>query len=125
MPHLFARYSITPCPKPRMTRADKWKRRPEVLRYRAFADEARLKIKAIPERHHVVFVLAMPASWSAKRRRETNLREHKQKPDIDNLAKALYDALLPGGDQHLCDVRLSKAWGIRGEIWVAPLEDWR
>ena len=29
-------YDITPMGKPRMTRADKWKKAPEVLRYRAF-----------------------------------------------------------------------------------------
>lgn len=30
-------YDITPIGKPRMTRADKWKQRPPVMRYRAFA----------------------------------------------------------------------------------------
>jgi hypothetical protein len=29
--------------KPRKTRADKWKQREVVMRYRAFCDEARLK----------------------------------------------------------------------------------
>lgn len=29
-------YDITPIGKPRMTRADKWKQRPAVMRYRAF-----------------------------------------------------------------------------------------
>lgn len=36
-------YDITPIGKPRMTRADKWKKRPAVMRYRAFCDEARLR----------------------------------------------------------------------------------
>ena len=40
-------YDITPCPKPRQTQSDKWKKRPPVLRYRAFADEVRLKIKGL------------------------------------------------------------------------------
>ena len=31
-------YDITPIGKPRMTRADKWKQRPAVMRYRAFCD---------------------------------------------------------------------------------------
>jgi len=34
-------YKITPVPKPRQTRSDKWKQRPCVMRYRAFADEVR------------------------------------------------------------------------------------
>lgn len=41
----FTRYIITPVPKPRQTQADKWKQRPAVMRYRAFADEAPLKNK--------------------------------------------------------------------------------
>jgi hypothetical protein len=36
------KYIITPVGKPRMTRSDKWKQRPPVIRYRMFCDEARL-----------------------------------------------------------------------------------
>jgi hypothetical protein len=60
-------YPIVPMGKPRMTRADKWKKRPEVMRYRAFCDEVRLRGVALPESGaHVTFVLPMPASWSKR-----------------------------------------------------------
>jgi hypothetical protein len=64
-------YDIEPIGKPRMTRSDKWKKRPEVMRYRAFCDEVRLRKLTMPESGaHVTFVLPMPASWSKKKRAE-------------------------------------------------------
>lgn len=61
------KYIITPVGKPRMTRADKWKQRPPVMRYRMFCDEARLHGIQVPENGaHITFVLPMPASWSKK-----------------------------------------------------------
>jgi len=35
----------------------------------------------------------MPSSWSQKKKREHDLRWHAQKPDGDNIAKAVLDAL--------------------------------
>lgn len=61
-------YAITPMGKPRMTRSDKWKKRPEVLRYRAFCDEVRARGVILPEsRSHIIFILPMPQSWSKKK----------------------------------------------------------
>ncbi|WP_318155968.1 RusA family crossover junction endodeoxyribonuclease [Citrobacter freundii] len=86
-------YDITPMGKPRMTRADKWKKRPEVLRYRAFCDEVRLQGVELPESgSHVTFMLPMPASWSKKKRAELNGKPHQAKPDFDNMMK---DTMLP------------------------------
>lgn len=60
-------YDITPIGKPRMTRADKWKTRPAVMRYRAFCDEARLRKINLPESGaHITFVMPMPRA-GAKR----------------------------------------------------------
>lgn len=63
------KYIITPVGKPRMTRRDKWKQRPPVMRYRMFCDEARLHDIQVPENGaHITFVLPMPKSWSKKTR---------------------------------------------------------
>ena len=107
--------------------ADKWQQRPAVLRYRAFADEVRriVKLPALSSAWHFVFVMPMPASWSMKQRRDTNLTPHRAKPDVDNLLKGIMDILHPEGDQHIADVRASKLWGVRGELWIRRLEDWR
>lgn len=111
-------YNITPLGKPRMTRADKWKKRPEVLRYRAFCDEVRLNKVTLQESgYHVIFVLPMPPSWSKKKRALMDGKPHQQKPDKDNLEKALLDALF-GEDSHIWDGRVTKIWGETGKIVI-------
>ncbi|MDU4995189.1 MAG: RusA family crossover junction endodeoxyribonuclease [Enterobacteriaceae bacterium] len=111
-------YPIVPMGKPRMTRADKWKKRPEVMRYRAFCDEVRLRGVALPESDaHVTFVLPMPASWSKKKRQQYNGQPHQAKPDCDNMLKALMDALYED-DAHIWDCRITKVWGEIGQIII-------
>ena len=41
----------------------------------------------------IVAWLPMPKSWSKKKQREHALRLHTQKPDVDNVGKAVLDAL--------------------------------
>jgi Holliday junction resolvase RusA-like endonuclease len=111
-------YSITPVPKPRQTQSDKWKKRPAVLRYRAFADECRLNKIQIPESGSTVtFRLPMPKSWSKKKRAEMSGKPHQQKPDADNLGKAIMDAVLKE-DCEVWDIRFTKLWSINGSITV-------
>ncbi|MEQ9868746.1 RusA family crossover junction endodeoxyribonuclease [Pectobacterium odoriferum] len=111
-------YNITPIGKPRMTQCDKWQKRPPVLRYRAFCDEVRLNRITLPESGwHVTFVLPMPPSWSKKKRSEMNGKPHQQKPDKDNLEKALLDAIFDD-DSRVWDGRVSKIWGEVGQIMI-------
>ncbi|EOY5741206.1 RusA family crossover junction endodeoxyribonuclease [Enterobacter ludwigii] len=115
-------YNILPMGKPRMTRADKWKKRPEVMRYRAFCDHVRLLGICMPESNsHVTFVLQMPKSWSKKKRVEMNGKPHQGKPDLDNLMKSLMDALFED-DTHIWDSRITKLWGENGQIIIRESE---
>lgn len=101
-----------------MTRADKWKQRPEVIRYRAFCDEARLRKIHLPDSGaHVTFVMPMPQSWSQKKRAQYAGRPHQSKPDCDNMLKALMDALYED-DSHVWDCRITKIWGEKGQIII-------
>ena len=114
-------YNITPMGKPRMTRADKWKKRPEVLRYRAFCDRVRLLGVELPEAGaHVTFILPMPPSWSKKKRQAMVGKPHQQKPDKDNLEKALMDAIY-ADDSHIWDSRVTKLWGEEGQIIIGEI----
>lgn len=111
-------YNITPIPKPRMTRSDKWKKRDCVDRYWQFKDEVRQAEITLPESHyHVIFILPMPKSWSQKKRLEMDGRPHQQKPDKDNLEKALLDAIFTD-DCRVWDGRVSKFWGLKGMIVI-------
>jgi len=103
-----------------MTRADKWKQRPEVLRYWAFCDEVRSKRGEFTNHCHVFFILPMPESWSKKKRQEMDGQPHLSKPDADNLIKALGDALY-ADDSGLWHYAVTKLWGIQGQIRIAKI----
>lgn len=114
-------YLITPVPKPRMTRSDKWKNRGCVLRYREFKDQVKSNGIEVPESgYHITFVLPMPKSWSKKKQEEMNGQPHQQKPDKDNLEKALLDAVFTD-DCRIWDGRVSKIWGETGKIIIGKL----
>lgn len=110
-----------------MTQRDKWKKRPVVVKYRAFKDTIRYKLKAMGletmdlNNGGVRFVVPMPKSWSLKKRGEMNGQPHTQKPDIDNFLKALLDALYTE-DSHIHTITVQKVWGVEGEIQIV-LED--
>jgi Holliday junction resolvase RusA-like endonuclease len=111
-------YDITPVPKPRQTQSDKWKKRPCVMRYRAFADEVRLKKVKFGNGDSLIFGLPMPRSWSAKKKALIEGTPHTQKPDIDNLLKALLDALY-GNDSHIWHIGgLKKFWSYEGYLTI-------
>jgi Holliday junction resolvase RusA-like endonuclease len=114
-------YVIDPQPKVKQTRADIWKRRPSVVKYRAFADRARELGITLEDGDSVCFVVAMPASWSSKRRAAMLGEPHRQTPDLDNLLGGLMDAVMPKGDAHLAELgHLRKLWGTQGQIVVSP-----
>jgi Holliday junction resolvase RusA-like endonuclease len=109
---------ITPVSKPRQTQADRWKKRPAVIRYRAFADELRLKYPhEMPLNVHLTFHMPMPKSWSKRKRAEMVGKPHQQKPDLDNLQKAVWDALLEE-DSIVWRCVAEKYWGVEGSIEI-------
>jgi len=115
-------YDVCPNPKPRQTQKDRWALRPPVVRYRAFADDCRAAGITVENGDHIRFELPMPPSWSAKRRAETLGQPHLQTPDIDNLAKALLDAVLPS-DCAIWLISLEKRWAEQGRIIVYRKKD--
>ena len=118
---------ITPVSKPRQTRSDKWKQRPSVLRYRAFADELRLKLPRDFNLNYVgiEFYIPMPKSWSKKKKEQHVGRPHTQTPDLDNLFKALADAHTSDDSVIHTLSYLHKAWAWEGSIHIAEIDDAR
>lgn len=118
---------VEPVAKPRMTQSDRWQQRPAVMRYRAFCDELRLRwnlagLNEVPDKIELVFHLAMPKSWSKKKKQSMAGKPHQQRPDLDNLAKAFFDALLDE-DSHVYKMRLSKFWAVSGHIEIITHDD--
>lgn len=117
-------FNIKPMAKPRMTRSDKWKKRPCVVRYRAFCDEIRLQAKqkgfTYPDSMAIEFRVEMPKSWSKKKKETYNGTPHHTRPDVDNLCKAVLDALYEE-DSHIWCLGLMKTWATKSEIEICTI----
>ncbi len=114
------RCPIDPVGKPRQTQSDKWRERPAVVRYREFADELRAWAERVrfhlPEsRCTIRFDLPMPDSWSKAKRAAMGGEPHQQRPDVDNLTKAVFDALL-AEDCRVWHVSIEKRWARDGAV---------
>ncbi|MEO5367476.1 MAG: RusA family crossover junction endodeoxyribonuclease [Magnetococcus sp. WYHC-3] len=116
-------YPITPVAKPRMTRSDKWRKRPATTKYWAFKDECqKLGVKFFPG-CGIRFFIPMPVSWSQKKRDFMVGKPHQSEPDLDNLLKALSDAVWPKHDQFLWSYSLlEKVWSKEGAIEIIDAE---
>jgi Holliday junction resolvase RusA-like endonuclease len=74
----------------------------------------------VPEdaQHLIVhFRIKMPDSWSAKKRTSMRGQPHRQKPDLDNLIKAVGDALLIE-DKGICYIEAMKLWDMKDSISI-------
>lgn len=74
-----------------------------------------------PVRIEIVATFACPPSWSKAKRAQLIHGPHCQKPDGDNLMKAVKDALNRiawGDDGQVCDARVRKAWGLTDQTVV-------
>ena len=108
------RYPITPMGAPRMSKQDKWGKRPVVQRYKAFGQKVRALGVRIPNGpFRVVFWMPMPKSWSKERRDFVAGSPHVDKPDLDNLVKGLLDAVFykqKDADKRVWSVWAEKRW---------------
>lgn len=110
--------------KPRMARGDTWKKRPATSRYWAFkaaiqrvAEQQNFRLA---DQHVIMVAYPMPKSWSAKKKSEMDGKPHRQRPDIDNILKGIYDALLQE-DSVIWAVNIVKYWGYSGKIYIRNL----
>lgn len=112
------KYQINPVAKPRMTQADRWKKRPPVVRYHEFKDQVRAnKVELSESGLEIIFEIPMPKSWSKKKKAQMNGQAHQQRPDLDNLLKALFDAVYTE-DCQIWSYRASKFWAYQGSITI-------
>ena len=114
------RFDVAPCAKVRQTQSDRWKQRPCVMRYRAFADECRRLKMELKDCDAVVFYIEMPKSWSSKVKSAFDGQPHRSRPDLDNLLGGLMDAIMPGGDSHLSALHsVRKVWARKPGIEIS------
>lgn len=112
------KYPINPVAKPRMTRSDRWKKRPATERYWHFKDDVRAWGVKLPlSGAHVIFSIPMPKSWSKKRKKIYDGQPHRHRADLDNFLKALCDAVYDE-DSGIWDIRVTKLWAVEGSIEI-------
>ena len=113
------RINVTPMPAPRQNRSDRWKKRPVVLRYRAYSDELRKAWLAadfvLGEAIYMEFHFPMAKSWSKKKKEKMLGAKMQQKPDADNVVKGIQDSLLPE-DCRVWHIEAKKFWAETGFI---------
>ena len=115
-----------PVAKPRMTKADAWKKRPIVLAYWEFKDEINRQAKEqgfkLGEMYRVTFYMEIPKSRKTGKKKVVDGQPHKQRPDGDNLEKALNDCLLEEDSGVWYVVRV-KRWADEPKIVVENFPD--
>jgi len=103
---------IKPMGKPRMTKADRWKQRKCVQKYWDFKAEMQGHCKKIPDDPHEVSWVAyfpIPKSWPKYKKKAMAGAYHRQKPDRDNVDKAILDAIFDD-DSIICKGTIIKRW---------------
>lgn len=66
----------------------------------------------------IIATIAMPQSWSKKRKGDMDGRHSDSKPDVDNLAGSVLDALFPDDDKRVVSLFCRKVWGYEGSMEI-------
>ena len=102
-----------------MTRSDRWKKRPAVMKYWNFKDQCRLyNVKIKEHGTTITFNIQMPKSWSKKKKEAYSGEPHCQTPDLSNLLKAIEDAIFSDDSAIWNYSGLQKLWAYEGSIKV-------
>lgn len=129
---IFFNISGKPVSKPRMTQSDSWRKPPRrcVAQYWEFADKVREYANAVNWQEEpglaysfsIKFVFDFPKSYSKKKCDSLKGKPYLQKPDIDNLVKAILDSLFESDQKVWALDRVEKIWddgqGARIEVEI-------
>lgn len=111
--------AIKPMGAVRLVHSDKWAKRPAAVKYFEYKNELQklFPTDIISENLYAIFLIPMPKSWT-KKKKVINLHQpHLQKPDWDNLAKGLQDALMKD-DSAVWTGCITKYWAEKGHIFI-------
>ncbi|MEA2036328.1 MAG: RusA family crossover junction endodeoxyribonuclease, partial [Nanoarchaeota archaeon] len=65
----------------------------------------------------ILFGIPFPKSYSKKKRKELFLKPHNQKPDLDNMIKAVADILMKE-DKEIYKIKAKKIWSNKPIIII-------
>jgi Holliday junction resolvase RusA-like endonuclease len=132
----IVRFNITPQTNVRSTQGDRiyfripesklhapgLKRKLRLVRYNDYKDS----IFVLSRKHqftfpnqgcHIRFYIPCPRSWSQKKKARYHGMMHQNKPDIDNLVKAIFDSLFKE-DKNVSHFQASKRWVDSENGWI-------
>ena len=69
----------------------------------------------------MAFTMPIPQSYSNKKKKELEGQPHTKKPDLDNLVKAVLDALNGVAymdDSRISNINASKEYGREPSVWI-------
>lgn len=108
--------------KPRMTRSDKWKKRPCVERYWAFKDSITLQSNLANFKLSDGVKITVHIQIPKSRKKKLYVGQyHQQKPDADNIAKAIFDSLSKK-DETIHTLQITKVWDTEDFIEIENLD---
>lgn len=65
----------------------------------------------------VTFFIPVSKSWPKWKKEKMHMQLHQEKPDWDNLAKAMGDSLLIE-DKHIASIMITKRWVNQTTGWI-------
>lgn len=115
-----------------MSRQDRFAQRPVVMKYKAFRTELLTRsrlvgLRDLPPAIGFTFNIPMPKHWSKAKKERMNGQIHQQKPDLDNLIKAVKDCFTYG--RHVDDSYVGtylfaqKVWAYEGSIILYEVQE--
>ena len=95
-----------------------------------------IRLKAVEQKKlvgpvclRVECLFAMPVSWSKAKRAKHHGKPHTQKPDGDNVAKAVMDGLTAAGvwpdDAVVWSLEIRKVWAVQGYCTILAVDSGR
>ncbi len=113
---------IAPMGAVRLSSSDRWKKRPRAVKYFTWKNQIQTLVSEacngllpdVPIRMDVAFYIAMTETWTKKKKKEMEGKPHRQKFDLDNLVKGLWDSMF-GDDAEISDSFSMKRWVKQGE----------
>ena len=111
-------FAINPMGKPRITHQGRFTDRAK--KYYKYKEDLLIQRGSfvMPESNlYIIFYIPFPRSWNAKQKEQMYLKPHQQKPDLDNLVKALFDTFLTE-DKKIWEFRAVKVWNYEGSISI-------
>jgi Holliday junction resolvase RusA-like endonuclease len=126
---------ITPMGAVRMTGRGKFVK-PAAQRYLAFKQQLGYDLKEQMKQQGekplegalsvgINLYMPIPPSWSGKKQREHVGEFHTKKPDIDNMAKAIFDAankIVWQDDNQVCSLRITKEYSETPGIFMEVMK---